>query len=115
VKRNPPRQLEPLTVMVYEDRVGGVEPYANIVKGGPVATLRGEDAVLVPVVELRTLCHAERRITLVSGVRHDAVMLTGFVVVDELAIERTYLVADKDEVSCARELRCEDERGDDRL
>lgn len=91
-----------------------MEPDARVVNGSPITTLRGQDAVLVPVMGLRTFCHAERRNTLVSGVR-DAVMLTGFVVVDELAIERTYLVADEDEVGCARELRCEDERGDDRL
>ena len=101
--------------MARQDRIGRGEPDADVVKSRPIATVRSQDAVVVPAMGVGALCHAQRRNTLAQRVRRGAVAPTSAGVVDELAIERTHLVAYEDQVGRARELRGEHERGDDRL
>ena len=73
----------------------------------------GEDAVLVPVMELGLARDRESWDALVARVGA-AVMRARFVAMDELAVEGANLVPDEDQVSRAGELRRDDERCDDR-
>jgi hypothetical protein len=113
VERDPTGQLAGIRRATGQDGVGSAEPDARVVKARPVATLRGKDAVLVPVVGLGLAREGESWDALVAGV--GAAVVRGlFVAVDELAVQGAHLVPDEDQVSRAGELRRDDERCDDR-
>jgi hypothetical protein len=100
--------------MTRQDGVGRVEPDARVVKGGPIAALRREDAVVVAMMGLCRLGGGERGDALAAGVGLAATMRIRFVAVDELAVERADLVPNEDQVSGARQLPSEDDGRDDR-
>jgi hypothetical protein len=91
-----------------------MERYDPVVEDRAIATLRGQDAVLVPVMRFRHVGGSDPRQAFVPGVGPGMVMPGGGLRMDELTVERADRVPDQQEMGRARELSGDEQRGQDR-